>query len=57
MNKVRAAYKRSLAKDEDRMKTAMSSSKCSMWGGIFLKKILPLNPLKISPYLENVKKT
>ena len=33
MNKVRAAYKRSLTKDEYRMKTAMSSSKCSMWGG------------------------
>ncbi len=33
MNKVRATYKRSLAKDEYRMKTAMSSSKCSMWGG------------------------
>ncbi|MEE1259224.1 MAG: hypothetical protein U0K66_03460 [Paludibacteraceae bacterium] len=32
MNKVRATYKRSLAKDEYRMKTAMSSSKCSMRG-------------------------
>jgi hypothetical protein len=57
MNKVRAAYKRSLAKDEDRMKTVISSSKCSMWGGFFLEKNFPLNPLKISPYLENVKKT
>ena len=33
MNKVRATYKRSLTKEEERMKTAMSSSKCSMWGG------------------------
>ena len=32
MNKVRATYKRSLAKDEYRMKTVISSSKCSMWG-------------------------
>ena len=32
MNKVRSTYKRSLDKDEDSVKTAMSSSKCSMWG-------------------------
>ena len=32
MNKVRATYKRSLTKDEYRMKTVISSSKCSMWG-------------------------
>jgi hypothetical protein len=61
MNKVRAAYKRSLAKDEDRMKTVISSSKCSMWGGFFLEKNLSPQPLENQPLSgkcqKNLKKT